>query len=243
MEMLRRKELADQAARDAAYKKQEQLFDMKRQVQDQMIEREKLREQAYQEYAAERQQVDAIINRMIEEDHELMRITKMKQEQSKQDMILSVNEKKALLKRQKELEEYEEELVRRYAQQQGQRAEELQAMKDAAEAQRDAIFQKLAAEEAARRAESEYVENLRNDLQVQEMEERYRAQERAEADKRQRQKEELQAAKDYQIKLKAERLAEEKRMEEDFKIKMAEKFAEDERLEQMNQQKRRMREL
>ena len=241
--MLRRKELADQAARDAAYKKQEQLFDMKRQVQDQMIEREKLREQAYQEYAAERQQVDAIINRMIEEDHELMRITKMKQEQSKQDMILSVNEKKALLKRQKELEEYEEELVRRYAQQQGQRAEELQAMKDAAEAQRDAIFQKLAAEEAARRAESEYVENLRNDLQVQEMEERYRAQERAEADKRQRQKEELQAAKDYQIKLKAERLAEEKRMEEDFKIKMAEKFAEDERLEQMNQQKRRMREL
>ena len=32
-------------------------------------------------------------------------------------------------------------------------------------------------------------------------------------------------------------------MEEEFKIKMAEKFAEDERLEQMNQQKRRMREL
>ena len=129
-----------------------------------MIEREKLREQAYQEYAAERGQVDAIINRMIDEDHEMMRITKMKQEQSKQDMILSVNEKKALLKRQKELEEYEEELVRRYAQQQGQRAEELMAMKAAAEAQRDAIFKKLAAEEAARRMEAEYVENLRNDL-------------------------------------------------------------------------------
>ena len=30
-------------------------------------------------------------------------------------MILSVNEKKALLQRQKELEEYEEELVRQYA--------------------------------------------------------------------------------------------------------------------------------
>jgi hypothetical protein len=78
MEMLRRKELADKAARDAAQRKQEQLFDMKRNVQEQMIEREKLREQAYQEYAAERQQVDAIINRMIEEDHEMMRITKMK---------------------------------------------------------------------------------------------------------------------------------------------------------------------
>ena len=32
-------------------------------------------------------------------------------------------------------------------------------------------------------------------------------------------------------------------MEDEFKIKMAEKFAEDERLEQMNAQKRRMREL
>jgi len=32
-------------------------------------------------------------------------------------------------------------------------------------------------------------------------------------------------------------------MEEDFKIKLMEKFAEDERLEQMNAQKRRMREL
>jgi len=139
----------------------------------------------------------------------MMRITKMKQEQSKQDMILSVNEKKALLKRQKELEEYEEALVRRYAQQQGQRAEEIQAMKEAAEAQRDAIFKKLAAEESARREESEYVEGLRNNLQVEEMEEKYRAQERNEADKRYRQKMELQAAKDYQIKLKAERLAEE----------------------------------
>lgn len=48
-------------------------------------------------------------------------------------MILSVNEKKALLKRQKELEEYEEELVRRYASQQKERSDELHAMKVAAE--------------------------------------------------------------------------------------------------------------
>lgn len=44
------------------------------------------------------------------------------------------------------------------------------------------------------------------------------------------------------MKLKAERMAEERAMEDEFKIKMAEKFAEDERLEQMNAQKRRMRE-
>jgi hypothetical protein len=97
-------------------------------------------------------------------------------------------------------------------------------------------------EEAARRAESEYVENLRNNLQVEEMEEKARTNEQAQIAKRYSQKMELQAAKDYQLKLKAERLEEESRMEQEFKIKMAEKFAEDERLEQMNAQKRRMRE-
>lgn len=44
------------------------------------------------------------------------------------------------------------------------------------------------------------------------------------------------------MRLKAERAAEEKRLEEDFKGKLMAKFAEDERLEQMAQQKRRMRE-
>ena len=51
---------------------------------------------------------------MISEDHEMMRITKMKQEQAKQDMILSMNEKQALLKRQRALEAYEDEMVKKF---------------------------------------------------------------------------------------------------------------------------------
>lgn len=47
-------------------------------------------------------------------------------------------------------------------------------------------------------------------------------------------REELQAAKDFQLRLKAERAAEEKRLEDEFKAKLMSKFAEDERLEQMN---------
>lgn len=44
------------------------------------------------------------------------------------------------------------------------------------------------------------------------------------------------------MRLKAERKAEELRMEDEFKQKLFQRFAEDERLEQMNAQKRRMRE-
>jgi hypothetical protein len=38
-------------------------------------------------------------------------------------------------------------------------------------------------------------------------------------------------AKEFQMRIKEERLMEEKRLEQEFKRKMAEKFAEDERLE------------
>ena len=43
-----------------------------------MIDRERLREEAYSEYVKERGQVDSIINKMIDEDHEMLRINKMK---------------------------------------------------------------------------------------------------------------------------------------------------------------------
>ena len=43
-----------------------------------MVEREKLRTDAREEYLKERTQVDAIINKMIDEDHEMLRINKMK---------------------------------------------------------------------------------------------------------------------------------------------------------------------
>lgn len=46
-------------------------------------------------------------------------------EQAQADMILSVNEKRALLRRQKELEEYENEMVRQYASQQQDRLNQI----------------------------------------------------------------------------------------------------------------------
>ena len=47
-------------------------------------------------------------------------------------------------------------------------------MKEAAERQRDAIFAKLAAEEEQRRMASESLEKMRNDLHVEEQEEKAR---------------------------------------------------------------------
>jgi len=74
-----------------------------------------LKKEAYQEYLKEKEQVDKVIKKMIEEDQHFMNLNRMKQEQAKQDMIMSVSEKRDMLKRQKELEEYENHMLQRYA--------------------------------------------------------------------------------------------------------------------------------
>ena len=75
-----------------------------------------LRAEAYQEYLKEKDHVDKVIQKMIDEDQKMIALIKMKQEQSKLDMVQSVNEKRELVRKQKELEEYENQMLRRYAQ-------------------------------------------------------------------------------------------------------------------------------
>lgn len=76
-----------------------------------------MRAEAYQEYLKEKDQVDKVITKMIDEDQKMISLIKMKQEQAKLDMVQSVNEKRELERKQKELEEFENEMLRRYAHQ------------------------------------------------------------------------------------------------------------------------------
>ena len=77
---------------------------------------------------------------MIDEDQKLVDLTRMKQGQAKLDMVQSLNEKRELLKKQQELEEYENELMRRFADQQEMREEEIREKKAELEAARESIF-------------------------------------------------------------------------------------------------------
>lgn len=52
-------------------------------MQQQMIERERQREEAFKEYVKEKQQVDAMVGRLISEDLSNAEIQKQKQEQSR----------------------------------------------------------------------------------------------------------------------------------------------------------------
>lgn len=154
--MLRTKEIQDQISREEEARKVEDLRRNKELIQRQITEGAKLKDEAYQQYTKEKDQVDNVIQKMIDEDREMARITSLKMEQAQADMILSINEKRALQRRQQEMETYENEMVRRYAQQQQERLNQIQAAKNAAEEARDQIFKRLEGEENQRRMEKEF---------------------------------------------------------------------------------------
>jgi hypothetical protein len=58
------------------------LVSNKQHIQDQIRQQEEVRAEAYAEYVKEKQQVDTVINKMIDEDYEMGRIIGQKKEQA-----------------------------------------------------------------------------------------------------------------------------------------------------------------
>lgn len=243
MAMLRAKEMQEAQERENEHMNALRRLENKQRIQEQMNEREAMIRQAQmEEFLREKSQVEAVVNRLIDEENEMGRLTAMKQQQSKLDMRQSFLEKKRQIQHLKDIEAQEEENVRRFAEEQQEREVAIRREKAKVEAEREKIFAQLKEGEEMRRAEEEYIERLRVELYQEEFEEREREKERQEAEKRINVMHELLRAQEYQRMLKQEREEEEKRIEDEFKRKMYEKFAEDDRVEQMNAQRRRMKE-
>lgn len=77
---------------------------------------------------------------MINEDVEMMKLTKAKQDQAKRDMVMSLMEKRANLERLQEIDRYENEMVWKYAELQDKRESDIKEQKAIAEAEREKIF-------------------------------------------------------------------------------------------------------
>jgi len=91
--------------------------------------------------------------------------------------------------------------------------------------------------------EKDEMDNLRNELVIQETEEKILQKEKEKMARAVQQRMDIALANEYQRQLKAIRREEEKQEEEGFRVAMLAKFAEDDRLDQMNAQKRRMKQL
>jgi hypothetical protein len=76
--MLRTKEIQDQIQRESEETRKCDRVDNKHSIQSQIETRKELEVEAKDEYLKERDQVDAIIQRMISEDREMARIQNLK---------------------------------------------------------------------------------------------------------------------------------------------------------------------
>lgn len=80
MIILKNKELGDHQEREANAAKLDALLQNKKNIQRQIDENDRLREEAYQEYLKEKAQVDAVVQRMIAEDNEASKMNMQKKE-------------------------------------------------------------------------------------------------------------------------------------------------------------------
>jgi len=151
---------------------------------EQMKERERLKEEAYQEYLKEKAAVDDAINRMIDEDRRDVSKKSEKRKTMQEFMEKSMKAKEEQKQRAVEAEAMALEKIRKFQEDAEQREAIIKMKKAEENAAKEVIFAKLNDEELKRRAEKEYIENLRIDLMQEEFEEAARIKAMKEVDKR-----------------------------------------------------------
>ena len=223
-------------------KKKNERLKAKYLIQQQMMEKEKLKEEGQKEYEKDLKDIRQIMNKIKNEDMENLKEDQRKKNIARQYMENAYAEKEERKRKSKEDEKLQREREREYQQNLAKRENEFNDKKAKIQLEKDKIFEKLCKEEAARQAERDYWENVRNELHTEQENRREKLKELAEKEKYQRQREEMLNSAIKQMKEKEDNKKKEKEMEEEFKKKLMEKFNEEEKLEQLNLKKRKEKE-
>lgn len=155
-------------------------------LQQQMKEKERLREESRQEYLRDKQLVDDIVNKIIREDMDSINENQRKKEMTRNHMFEAYAEKERLKAQQKEEERIQKENERQYFEEVARRDREQKEKKAMVQYEKDKIFEKLSLEAAKTQAEKEYWESVRNELYWEETAKRDKIKELHEKEKKQR---------------------------------------------------------
>ncbi|NXT57095.1 MNS1 protein, partial [Pluvianellus socialis] len=212
-------------------------------LEKQLEEQERKKQDAYEEFLREKLTIDEIVRKIYEEDQteKQLKLDKMR---ATQTYIEEFKKEQAIWRRRKQ-EEMEEEnrKIMEFANIQQQREEDRMAkVRDTEEKKQrlqSTIAQNLEREQQ-KRAE---LEQIRQELYLEEQAETERKKEMAEIEKRIRQRLDLRQTYEEQLAMKKVARQAVQEEEEAFRQQMLAKFAEDDRIEQMNAQKRRMKQL
>ena len=211
----------------------------KKLLQQQMKEKEKLKQEAEKEYKKDLIDIKKIMDKIHEEDLNNIKEDQRKKSIARQYMYNAYKEKEERKKRELEEERLQKERERKHLENMAKRENDLNDKKMKIQQEKDQIFNKLCLEEAKRQAEKDYWENVRNDLYTEQENLRAKKEEKAEKEKLLKQKEEMLQSAIEQLKRKEQIKQKEKEEENELQKKMIEKFKEDEKNELNNLLKRK----
>ncbi|XP_067104860.1 meiosis-specific nuclear structural protein 1 [Osmerus mordax] len=220
-----------------------ELVRYQQELEQQLEEKERQRQQSYQEFLKEKLMVDEIVRKIYEEDRMEMQL-RLEKMTATQRYIEEFKKQQAEWKRmEREKMEAENRRIMEFASYQQRKEENRMANVQEREMAKQHLHQMLTEKIERERLQREEMERVREELCMEEQAEAARQKEIEEMEKRIRQRLEIQQTCQQQMAFKELRRQAEKEEEEAFRQMMMAKFAEDDRIEQMNAQKRRMKQL
>lgn len=213
--------------------------ELDRQLQDQ----ERQKQQAYEEFLKEKMMIDEIVNKIYDEDRVATEREMNRKVKTRRELDDFKIQQEAFRQREHEQMEKENMKLMEHAHDMEERDQAVKAQRQERHAATEEIQSRIAAKVLRERSEREEMERIREELYEEEIAERDRIRDKAAIETRLRQRLDLQRGMAEDLSVKQEQRQREGEEEEAFRVSMMEKFAREDRLEQMNAQKKRMKQL
>ena len=218
-------------------KKKQELI-KNREINLQQIRDKKLQqEEAEREYERDKQLVNDMIQKMKEEELQSMKEDQRKKEINKLYMQNAIKEREIYKQKEKDNEKNIDEDIKKYNEQIENREKNLAKKKNDLQTQKDIIFSKLCEEEAKRKAEQEYWDEIRSELHREQDIKKMKDKQKEEEEKRKKMRDDVVNSALEQIKYKAMKKKEDELLDEKYKQELLKKYAQDEKIEKERQEK------
>jgi len=209
--------------------------------QAQIAEREAARRAALASHLHERSLVDAIVEKIRVEDQNELQTRRQKGEKTREQLLAFIEEDKRIQAAAAARDLAEQKSIEEFAAKKMQFEAALAAEKEAKEEAKRKILQKMLDSANHRNKQAEELEYFRNEVIREELEAQTQAREEVEQKKRMQDRLQMLSAYNEQMRAKEAKRLQDEAAEEEYRANLLAKFSEDDRIEQLNAQRRRMK--
>eukprot|EP00026_Physarum_polycephalum_P006218 Phypoly_transcript_06260.p1 GENE.Phypoly_transcript_06260~~Phypoly_transcript_06260.p1 ORF type:complete len:560 (+),score=139.64 Phypoly_transcript_06260:77-1756(+) len=223
--------------------RREEMIATRTNLEEQIKDREEMKKAQYDEFLREKLVIDAIVQKIYEEDQREVASQLRKQQETREYVENYLHEREDWKRREKERMEEENRKIAQYAEYKQNREDTTAAQKKIIQDEKNRIFEKLSSEADAKRQKQQELEQMRLEMHLEAEEERQRLKEKELLERRIQQRMDILQTNNKLLAIRAEQEAQRKAEDDAYGQQMMQKMAEMDRLDQMNAQKARLRKM